>query len=128
MPKHSPLKEDKIEKLTQEIGLSLLKTLKKKKTRLFDKKLWYGKVLAWTMKSDSFKTRLFRFIDVLPGLKTPEEILSHLKEYFKDEESKWFASGLRLSGLAPGLTAAAIKKQVLEMAKILSREDPFRKL
>ena len=115
----SPLLHSKeIEQLTQEIGLSLLKTLNRKETPLFDKKLWYGKVLSWTMKNDSFKTRLFRFIDVLPALKTPEEILSHLKEYFKDQQSRWFSSGLLLSHLSPSLAAASIKKQIQALAKI----------
>lgn len=109
---------DEIEKLTREIGLSFLKVLKKKEIHLFDKKLWYGRVLSQTMKSDSFKTSLFRFIDVLPNLQTPKEILSHLKEYFKDQESKWFLSGLRLSDLAPSLSATVIKKQTEAMAKI----------
>ena len=73
-----PLKET--EKLTQAIGLSLLKDVKQ--TRLFEKKLLMRKALHWTMESDSFKTRLFRFIDVLPALQKPEDVLSYLREYF----------------------------------------------
>ena len=76
------------------------------------------KALSWTMESDSFKTHLFRFIDVLPNLQTPEEILSHLREYFKDQESQWISSGLRLSRLAPSIAAASIKNQVEDMAKV----------
>lgn len=109
---------NEIEKLTREVGLSFLEVLNKKENRLFDKKLWYGRVLSQTMKSDSFKTSLFRFIDVLPNLQTPQEILSHLKEYFKDQESKWFLSGIRLGHLAPSLSAAIIKKQTESMAKV----------
>ena len=118
MSKPHLLHSKEIERLTQEIGLSFLKTLNRKETPLFDKKLWYGKVLSWTLKSDSFKTRLFRFIDVLPALKTPEEILSHLKEYFKDQQSRWVSSGLLLSHLSPSLAAASIKKQIQALAKI----------
>lgn len=114
----SPLSPEEIETITQETGRILLKNLNQKENRLFDKQWWYGKVLSWTMKSGSFKTRLFRFIDVLPELRTPEQVLSHLKEYFKDEESKWISSGLHLSRLSPSLAATAIKKQVKEMAKI----------
>ena len=118
MVKKSPSSLAEIEKITRETGVFLLKNLNQKKNRLFDKQWWYGKVLSWTMKNESFKTRLFRFIDVLPELKTPEQVLSHLKEYFKDEESKWFSSGLHLSRLAPSLAATTIKKQVSEIAKI----------
>ena len=113
-----PSASDEVEKLTREAGLSFLEVLNKKENRLFDKKLWYGRVLSQTMKSDSFKTSLFRFIDVLPSLQTPKDILSHLKEYFKDQESKWFLSGLHLSQLAPSLSAAVIKKQTEAMARV----------
>ena len=118
MLEKSPLSPEEIETITQKTGRILLKNLNQKENRLFDKQWWYGKVLSWTMKSGSFKTRLFRFIDVLPELRTPEQVLSHLKEYFKDEESRWISSGLHLSRLSPSLAAAAIKKQVREMAKI----------
>lgn len=119
-----------IEKLTQDIGRSLLKDAKQ--TRLFDKNLLMRKALHWTMESDSFKTRLFRFIDVLPSLKDPEDVLSHLKEYFKEDKSPWLASIFKLSRMTPGLAATTIKNQVREVAKIFiagaSPKDALQRL
>ncbi len=40
--------------------------------------------MAWAMHDESVKVQLFRFIDVLPMLKTNESIIRHLHEYFHD--------------------------------------------
>ena len=107
-----------LEALIQETGRNLLKAGAHPNQSLFNRSGWRGKALAWTLKNPSFKTRLFRFIDVLPTLETPHQVLSHLNEYFKEEESALLLSGARLGRLAPALTAKIIKSQVGEMAKI----------
>ena len=110
--------QEKWDVLARAIGQDLLKNMKNKTESIFNKTWWYKKLLSWTMKNDSLKTRLFHFIDVLPSLKTSQQIVSHLKEYFKDEESAVLFSGVQLGGLTPALTANIIKKQINEMAKI----------
>ena len=107
-----------LEDLIQETGKDLLKSTSNTDQNLFNKSWWQGKALSWTMKNPSFKTQLFRFIDVLPTLKTPHQILSHLNEYFKEKEMALLLSGIKLGKLAPALTAKIITKQVSEMAKI----------
>ena len=107
-----------LEALIQETGKDLLKSSSNTDQSLFNKSWWQGKALSWTMENPSFKTQLFRFIDVLPTLKTPHQILSHLNEYFKEEETTLLLSGIKLGKLAPALTAKIITKQVSEMAKI----------
>ena len=37
------------------------------------------------MSDPGLKVRLFRFVDVLPTLATPEQIVAHIREYFLDE-------------------------------------------
>lgn len=106
------------ESLIQETGRDLLKAGSHPNQNLFNRSWWRGKALSWTLKNPSFKTRLFRFIDVLPALETPHQVLSHLNEYFKEEESTLLLSGMRLGRLAPALTEKVIKNQVSEMAKI----------
>ena len=67
------------------------------------------------MKNESFKTQMFRFVDVLPYLNSGSEVARHLKEYFAeggDELPKVFNVGVGLGSLAPGLMAGAIKKNV----------------
>ncbi len=51
---------------------------------LFDKRRWKGKMMEWAMEDEDFKVRLFRFIDVLPSLKTNSLVVRLLKEYFSD--------------------------------------------
>ena len=111
-------KNQELEALIQKMGGELFNSRSSESQSLFNKSWWQGKALSWTMKNPAFKTQLFRFIDVLPTLKTPRQILSHLNEYFKEEETALLLSGVKLGKLAPALTAKIITKQVSEMAKI----------
>lgn len=54
-------------------------------------------LMAWTMRDESFKAQIFRFVDCLPSLGTSAEIARHLREYLN----------LRVPGLSPLLAAAA---------------------
>lgn len=107
-----------LESLINKKGKAFLERMQKEEKSFFDKSWWQGKILSLTLENDSFKTRLFHFIDVLPNLKTPEQIISHLDEYFKDDESKILTSGLKIGKLAKPVLAAFIKKQINETARI----------
>ncbi len=48
----------------------------------FHRAYWTSKMLEWCMQNESFKTELFRFVDVFPSLSRPETIAGHLHEYF----------------------------------------------
>ena len=41
---------------------------------IFNKGWWMGKVMDWSMNNETFKVQLFRFIDVFPVLRTPQQI------------------------------------------------------
>ena len=56
--------------------------------------------MAWAMNDEAVKVQLFRFIDVLPMLTTPEDIARHLEEYLDDVRDRlpsggplWFGDG-----------------------------------
>jgi RHH-type proline utilization regulon transcriptional repressor/proline dehydrogenase/delta 1-pyrroline-5-carboxylate dehydrogenase len=88
---------------------------------IFNKDWWYGRIMEWSMKNDQFKTQMFRFVDVLPYLNSGSEVARHLKEYFADagdELPSVFNFGVGLGSLAPGLMAGAVKKNVVQMAKM----------
>lgn len=53
--------------------------------RLFDRTWWSGRLLEWAIRDEAFKVRLFRFIDVLPTLKTPAQIARLVDEYFRED-------------------------------------------
>ena len=45
---------------------------------------WKAEVLTKAMQDDAFKIRLFRFIDLLPALKTDTQVARLFDEYFGD--------------------------------------------
>lgn len=98
------------------------------KGSIFSKDFWYGRIMEWSMKNESFKTRMFRFVDVLPTLTDNNDVASHLKEYFTEggeEMPSVFNVGLGLGSLAPALMAGAIRKNVTQMAKMfITGESP----
>ncbi len=104
-------------------GEEILKRMESQsKVSLFSKDFWYGSIMDWSMKNEKFKTNMFRFVDVLPSLNSPEDVSTHLKEYFsengKSELPPIFNVGLGLGSLVPSIMAGAIKKNVTAMAKM----------
>jgi RHH-type proline utilization regulon transcriptional repressor/proline dehydrogenase/delta 1-pyrroline-5-carboxylate dehydrogenase len=90
-------------------------------TAIFRRNDFYGRLMEWSMKDEAFKTQMFRFVDVLPTLTTPTDVVKHLAEYLKD--SKTSVSGLLRGALtvgriAPAIPAAIIKSNVTAMANI----------
>ena len=49
-----------------EIGRRLLAGARGHRKGLFSAGFWSDRLVAWTMKDPSFRTQLFRFIDVFP--------------------------------------------------------------
>lgn len=111
-------------------GEQILKRMESQsKISLFSKDFWYGSIMDWSMKNEKFKTNMFRFVDVLPSLQSPDDVSSHLKEYFsengKSELPPVFNVGLGLGSLVPSIMAGAIKKNVTSMAKMfITGENP----
>jgi RHH-type transcriptional regulator, proline utilization regulon repressor / proline dehydrogenase / delta 1-pyrroline-5-carboxylate dehydrogenase len=88
---------------------------------LFSAKGFYGALMDWSMKDEDFKVQLFRFVDVLPALKSAAAISHHLKEYL-DNNQLHLAPALRAAvkamGFAGGLVGGGIKSQVAGMARM----------
>jgi len=95
--------------------------------RLFDRKWWTGRLLEWAIRDDDFKIRLFRFIDVLPTLKTPAQIKRLVDEYFGQDAGprdisggrslmRWGMRTLSSAGFGAGVTADIIYNQTIQMA------------
>jgi RHH-type proline utilization regulon transcriptional repressor/proline dehydrogenase/delta 1-pyrroline-5-carboxylate dehydrogenase len=87
---------------------------------LFSKKGAYARLLDWAMKDPAFRAQLFRFVDVLPTLATPGEIVRHLQEYLGDQAvvlHPALKAGLGLASFAPALVAGPVKAQVAAMAR-----------
>jgi RHH-type transcriptional regulator, proline utilization regulon repressor / proline dehydrogenase / delta 1-pyrroline-5-carboxylate dehydrogenase len=88
---------------------------------LFKKGDFYGRLMEWSMRDESFKTQMFRFVDVLPTLTSAEDVVKHMSEYLKDAKapvSGLMRGALKVGGLVPAIPAAVIRKNVLAMAKL----------
>lgn len=87
---------------------------------LFSKKGAFAKIMQWSLADPAFKTQLFRFVDVLPALKTNAEIVRHLQEYLGDQAVALhpaLKAGLAASSFAPALVAAPVKANIVSLAQ-----------
>jgi RHH-type proline utilization regulon transcriptional repressor/proline dehydrogenase/delta 1-pyrroline-5-carboxylate dehydrogenase len=75
---------DPVDKLTHEIGRYLWGHLERRTASIFERRWWDDRILAWAMADESVKVQMFRFIDVLPTLRSREAITRHLQEYFEE--------------------------------------------
>jgi len=104
----------------REIGLELYQSVNEVPT-IFDKGRWMGRLMDHAMKDEGFKLNLFRYIDVLPSLKTDAQIANLLEEYFSGVKAAPFIirKGIkRISGgIAPFVAARVIKAGVKSLAR-----------
>ena len=117
-----------IQQQVEEHGLKIFQQMENQNTSIFNKDWWYGRIMDWSMKNENFKIQMFRFVDVLPYLKSGSDVSRHLKEYFSEggnELPSIFNFGVGVGSLAPGIMAGAIKKNVTQMAKMfITGETP----
>ena len=83
-------------------GEDLIRRAVRFKPRLLSARFVDDAVFNLSMKDPAFKTQLFRFIDVLPSLKTREEVVAHLREYLLAGFSNRTASGALTADLPHG--------------------------
>ncbi|MBT4864042.1 MAG: L-glutamate gamma-semialdehyde dehydrogenase, partial [Planctomycetaceae bacterium] len=88
-------KAAEVEAETQEIGRSLWDRLERRTPTLFERRWWDDQILSWAMSDESVKVQMFRFVDVLPMLRTHEQVTQHLQEYF-DEVRQHLPSAVRI--------------------------------
>lgn len=104
----------------QELGRQLLDRARGHKAGLLSAKFYSDKLMDWSMRDPAFKVQLFRFVDAFPMLKTPEAIHEHLLDYLTQPGVKLppgMDFGLKVGGIAKGLAAATISKQIRGMAE-----------
>ncbi len=73
-----------VEAETERIGRKLWKSMERRSPSIFERRWWDDRILSWAMSDESVKVQMFRFVDVLPMLKTHEAVTRHLQEYFED--------------------------------------------
>jgi RHH-type proline utilization regulon transcriptional repressor/proline dehydrogenase/delta 1-pyrroline-5-carboxylate dehydrogenase len=88
---------------------------------IFTAKGWYGALMDWAMKDETFKVQLFRFVDVLPTLTSSREVSRHLTEYLDNDEVQLnpaLRAALKATSFAGGLLGGGIRSQVTGMARM----------
>lgn len=95
---------------------------------LFSKKGAFARLMEWSLADPAFKTQLFRFVDVLPALRTSAEIVRHLQEYLGDRAVALhpaLKAGLAASSFAPALVAGPVKANIVALAReFVAGESP----
>jgi RHH-type proline utilization regulon transcriptional repressor/proline dehydrogenase/delta 1-pyrroline-5-carboxylate dehydrogenase len=109
--------EDKIQIIGRELHAALSGT-----PPAFDTRQWTGRIMAWAIQNEDFKMRLFRFIDVLPSLRTDDLVVRLLHEYFSGETEvpAIISGGIGIIPEAGALSRAAgrmIRNSVEAMAR-----------
>ncbi|MDP8991906.1 MAG: proline dehydrogenase family protein [Actinomycetota bacterium] len=78
---------------------------------------WSELVLRWAMSHPSFKTQLFRFVDVFPATRGDADVLRHVQEYFGDTDvPRLLEHGVHAAGSLPlgGKVSAAVARRNIE--------------
>ncbi len=87
-----------VERLTQSYGREIFARIGRSATIPFSPAWWDERLMEWSMGDEAIKLQLFRFVDVLPLLHSPETITRHLREYFGEAREHlpgWLRFGLR---------------------------------
>ncbi len=82
---------------------------------------WSDRMLGWAMSHPSFKTQLFRFVDVFPATRTDAEVLRHVREYFDGADvPRVLDLGVGLADHLPmggSITAGVARRNIRRMAE-----------
>src|SRR5271156_1873213 len=73
-----------VERLTHAYGHDLFARIDRRSGLVFSPRWFDERMMEWSMADEAVKVQLFRFIDVLPLLTTPEQICRHVREYFAE--------------------------------------------
>ncbi len=95
-------------------GREIYASIAGEKPSLFDRGTWIGTLMEWSMRSDSFRTELFRFVDVFPMLSTGASLADHIRDYFGSEEEipPFLAAGAKVAGLLGGLGGVLLHRAI----------------
>jgi RHH-type transcriptional regulator, proline utilization regulon repressor / proline dehydrogenase / delta 1-pyrroline-5-carboxylate dehydrogenase len=87
-----------LETLTTRYGQEIFSRLERPTPLPFGPSWWDERLMEWSMGDEAIKVQLFRFVDVLPLLRTPADITRHLREYFgqtREHLPGWLSKALR---------------------------------
>lgn len=79
---------------------------------------WQERLLAWATNDPDFRTKLLRFVDVLPTLRTTRSVADHVRQYFRGAHPGLIrtASGLAAEPIFRPVLSQAVRQGVFAMA------------
>src|SRR5216117_2470072 len=101
-------------------GKRIFELVDKYPESLFSKAGFYQRLMTLSMRDEQLKLQLFRFVDVLPSLRTSGEIVEHLREYFANEHEHFgplVRAGVRLARIVPWISGPFLRWNVSGMAR-----------
>jgi RHH-type proline utilization regulon transcriptional repressor/proline dehydrogenase/delta 1-pyrroline-5-carboxylate dehydrogenase len=113
-----------IELLTQTIGRELFANLQHSEPQFWQRRWWDDRLLDWSMRDEQLKVQLFRFVDVLPMLQTPDAVMEHLDEYLglvRDKLPATFSTALGVAKRMPFTRAAVARAARLSATDFAKR-------
>src|SRR6266496_1491251 len=103
-------------------GRRIFKLVDRHPESVFSKAGFYQRLMTLSMRDEQLKHQLFRFVDVLPSLRTSGEIVQHLQEYFAEARdsqkvSGFLGTGVRVARFVPWISGPILRWNVSEMAR-----------
>ena len=91
------------------------------KARVYNLSWWSERMLGWAMAHPSFKTQLFRFVDVFPATGDDADVLRHIDEYFEGADApRVMELGIDLAERMPmgdRISAGVARRNIERMAQ-----------
>ena len=114
------------EKKIQDLARALYQQAAEHKPSIFQPQDWLGKMIEWSLKDESLRVALFRFVDVLPSLDSAAEIGQHLEEYFSRVDHAFGGLVFLAQALHAGWLLAPVARQnVTRLARrFIVEENP----
>lgn len=95
---------------------------------IFTKAGFYQRMMALSMRDETFKVQMFRFVDVLASLRNSGEIVRHLDEYFANMRNSFaplLQTGVRAAKIVPWFSSWFLLWNVSGMARqFISGRNP----
>ncbi|HEX2063268.1 MAG TPA: L-glutamate gamma-semialdehyde dehydrogenase [Acidimicrobiales bacterium] len=112
-----------------ELARTLARLGSGEKARVYRMSWWSDQMLGWAMSHPSFKTQLFRFVDVFPATTGDTDVLRHIEEYFEGTDApRLLELGIDVADRLPGgdrLSASIARRNITRMAhQFIVGEEP----
>ncbi|MDP9072342.1 MAG: L-glutamate gamma-semialdehyde dehydrogenase [Actinomycetota bacterium] len=104
-----------------ELGRTIAELGAGQQARVYTMSWWSERMLGWAMSHPSFKTQLFRFVDVFPATTGDTDVLRHIDEYFEGADTpKAMELGIDLADRLPlggRMSASIARRNITRMAQ-----------